>query len=324
MNMTKRITGFIAIAIIVIAVIAIILNREWIYDFWRGIGYEPVAEVEQMRDDLRLTDRGVFLFNASRPELMSRDSFNETCRSDEDAESAVLGCYTDKTVYVYDIVDDELKGIRELTLAHELLHAVWERMDDGKRSELKELLLQVLANNQELLGEELDNYDNEQKQEELYVRAGTEIKNLPDKLEKHYAEIFQNQDGVVDFYNSYIRVFRRLEAEMDSLKAEMENIEAEIQGKTDAYKQRLESLDSEITRFNSCANTAGCFTSEWQFRTRRNELVAESQRLDDLYDEIDGLIDKYNEDVEKYNNDVLHNNRLMKIVNSNETVEKIE
>ena len=282
MNNKKYLISLVAIGIIIVALAAILLNREWIYDFWRGIGYEPSVEMSEMRDDLVLTDRGRFLFDASRPELNGRDDFNEKCRSDGDAEMAVLGCYTEKTIYVYNIVDDELGGIRELALAHELLHAVWARMSENEKNELKDILAQVLRGNQELLGEEIENYLNDDRLEELYVRAGTEIKDLPDKLEKHYAEVFQNQDKIVGFYNSYIGVFRQLEAEMDSLRTEMEGIEAQIKQKTSEYEQRIDVLDGEITSFNNCALTAGCFESDWQFRTRRNELMAEKQRLEEI------------------------------------------
>ena len=323
-NNKKYLISLVAMGIIFVALAVFVINREWIFDFWRGVGYEPSAELSGMRDNLTLTDRGKFLFNASRPELKGRDDFNEMCRSDEDTETAVLGCYTDKTIYVYDIVDEELKGIRELTLAHELLHAVWARMSEAEKKGLRNDLAQVLKENEDALRKEIENYESSDREEELYVRAGTEIKDLPEKLEKHYADVFQNQDRIVEFYNSYIEVFRKLEAEMDSLMAEMEEIEAKVEQKSEEYKQKTEDLDHEIDVFNNCANTAGCFTSEWQFRTRRNELLAKSQALSVLYDEIDGLINKYNEDVEKYNNDVLHNNRLIKIVNSNEVVEEIE
>ena len=323
-NNKKYLISLVAMGIIFVALAVFVINREWIFDFWRGVGYEPSAELSGMRDNLTLTDRGKFLFNASRPELKGRDDFNEMCRSDEDTETAVLGCYTDKTIYVYDIVDEELKGIRELTLAHELLHAVWARMSEAEKKGLRNDLAQVLKENEDALRKEIENYESSDREEELYVRAGTEIKDLPEKLEKHYADVFQNQDRIVEFYNSYIEVFRKLEAEMDSLMAEMEEIEAMVMQKSEDYKQRTESLDHEVEAFNNCANTAGCFVSEGQFRARRNELLAKSQALNELYDEIDGLINKYNEDVEKYNSDVLHNNRLIKIVNSNESVEEIE
>ncbi|MBQ3436532.1 hypothetical protein IJG26_01070 [Candidatus Saccharibacteria bacterium] len=318
----RSIVSLVAMGIIIVAVAAIIVKREWIYDLWRSIGYTPTTEMEQIRNDLDLTDRGRFLFNASRPELSDQEEFNDTCRSEEDAEMAVLGCYTEKTIYVYDINDEELKGIRELTTAHELLHAVWARMSDDEKDELDSELKQVLKDNPEL-SDETDNYASDEQREELYVRAGTEVKNLPAKLEKHYAEVFKEQDKIVDYYNSYIKVFRQLEDEMDAIMQEMESIETEINQKTEEYKARFTQLNVEIAKFNSCAETAGCFSNQWQFNMRRGELIAEQQALENLYDEIDQLIEKYNDDVEKYNNDVLHSNRLMKIVNSNETIEEI-
>ena len=79
-----------------------IANREWIYDYFRGSSYEPVGEMARIREDLKLTDRGTFVFNATQPVLSGRESFNSTCRA-TDMEVAVLGCYTGGNIYIYNI-----------------------------------------------------------------------------------------------------------------------------------------------------------------------------------------------------------------------------
>lgn len=304
--------------------LVVVINRAWIYDWWRGMGYQPSVEMTQIRDDLGLTERGKFLFNAVQPELDDRDEFNTNCRSELDMEMAVLGCYKDGSIYVYDITDEELSGIRELTTAHELLHAVWARMGDGERRELSLVLAQVFETNQDLLEEELETYEMGDRQEELYVRAGTEVKNLPDSLEKHYAGIFEDQDAVVDFYESYIGVFRQIEAEMDALMGEIETMGVEIEEKTSEYELRLGQLNAGITSFNSCAEVVGCFNNESEFYVRRRALVAEQGALMEMYSEINNLVDRYNELVVEYNADVIHVQKLNSIVNSSDKPETVE
>ena len=277
----------------------------------------------RIMEDLDLTDRGEFLFKASRPVLSSRDEFNSTCRTVMDEEVAVLGCYVDEDIYVYNIDSAELDGVRELTTAHELLHAVWARMGESERSELAADLKQVLEKNQEVLGEELNAYDAAEKQEELFVRAGTEVANLPAGLEKVYGEVFSNQDKVVGFYNKYIQVFRAMEKEMDELAAQMQSIQGEIDSLTGEYERRIDLLDGEITSFNNCAETAGCFASEGEFYNRRAVLVAEREALEGMYNQINGLVDQYNGLVEKYNADVTRTEKLNQVMNSSSKPEKL-
>ena len=300
----------------------IIINRQLVFDFVRGLFYTPTSEMAQIREDLDLTSRDEILFNASQPELNTKEEFNERCRTDDEV-SAILGCYTEQTIYVYNIAEEELDGILELTTAHELLHAVYERMSIADRDNLRSLLEKVYADNKEILKDEIESYDATEQLEEIYVRAGTEIKKLPEELEKHYAEIFKDQDKVVGFYDKYIKVFREIEDEFKKLEDEMNELNSQIDTKTDNYENGISVLNSEIEKFNNCANTPGCFGSDYEFYLKRNELVFRQEELQALYDEIDGLINKYNIDVEKFNNNVIRSENLQNIINSYERVNEL-
>lgn len=309
--------------LVIIIAMVIFLNRVWIYDWWRGMSYAEASEMATIRDKLELTERGEFLFRASWPKLSDRDEFNAKCRTG-DEEMAILGCYTEGDIYVYNIENGELNGIRELTAAHELLHAVWARMSDGEKESLRADLTKVYGENKEILEEDLDNYTSEERYEELYVRAGTEVANLPEGLEKHYAEIFEDQDKVVKYYESYIAVFREMEAEMDGWMTRMTELKGLIDTKTAEYEQRVDALNGKIESFNNCARTTGCFGSAWEFNSQRSVLMAEQEALDALYEEINGLVNEHNELVEKYNADVLRGEKLNEVINSNSKPEEIK
>lgn len=316
--------GVVLAVIALAAGVALVLNREWVYDFYLGTTYTPSREMARIRDDLKLTERGEFIFNAAQPELNEAEAFNSYCRTETDVENAVLGCYTVGRIYVYNIVDAELEGIRELTAAHELLHAVWARMTEQERVALVTELTQVFEANQDALGSEIETYDVAARQEELYVRAGTEIANLPAGLEKHYAEIFEDQDRIAGFYDSYIAVFREIEAEMAGLVEEMDSISEEIDTKSAEYEEQLGQLDADIVSFNACAAVEGCIKSESEFYARRNALISRQEELGVLYEEINALIGEYNELVAQYNEDVTRNEKLNQKINSNQKVEAIE
>lgn len=300
-----------------------VLNRQWLYDFYRGQTYQPSSEMLKIRESLDLTERGEFLFNAAQPELKASEEFNAHCRAG-DTEIAILGCYAEGNIYVYNITEAELNGVRELTTAHELLHVVFTRMTDEEKAALRPALEQVYQDNKVILEEDLNTYAAGEQFEELYVRAGTEVAALPEVLEKHYAEVFGDQDRVVAFYDSYNGVFRALKAELDELSAEMEVLNVEIEQKTNEYKSRSEQLNASVVSFNSCAAVAGCFATEEDFYNQRAVLVAEQEALEGLYGELNRLIDAYNVKVEAYNADVLRSEKLNTMINSNAKPQEIK
>ena len=300
----------------------IVTNFTTIKDIIIGMGYRPSAQMEEIREKLNLTGTGARIFNASLPELMEKTEFNHTCREVEN-ESAILGCYRDDKIYIYNIVDNELPGIRELTSAHELLHAVYKRMSSGDKNKWNDILSQVYENNKKVMGEEIEMYPDDQRREEIYVRAGTEVKQLPEELEKHYAEVFKNQDAIVDFYESYIAVFREIERKMDELLEQINRLGEEVSVKTADYENRVGELNKKVDEFNKCAETLNCFTSVSVFNRERAGLVAEQNSLSSLYDKIEELISKYNNLVTEYNENVLHGQTLNMTINSSAKVEEV-
>ena len=321
---TKRnYCGWVILLVLAAIATIIVLNRAWIYDWFRGITYQPNAEMAGIRGKLNLTGRGEFLFNATQPELNEADAFNANCRQDE-SEVAVLGCYTAGNIYVYNITDAKLDGIRELTAAHELLHAVWARMGSKERENLRPILQQVYQNNLSVLKDDIETYADDEWIEEIFVRAGTEIKKLPDTLEKYYAEIFDDQDAIVDFYESYIAVFREIKMKMEGLASEIEVLRDSINVKMTEYENKVNQLEVDITRFNNCAETAGCFATEAEFYVQRNTLVARESEINLLNDEIDNMIDDYNLKVDEYNADALESRKLQNMINSKADIEEIK
>lgn len=300
---------------VVVMVVLITLNFGVIRDLIIGVRYRPTPEMEHIRESLGLADAGLRIFNASMPELKERAEFNQNCREIEN-ETAILGCYTDERIYVFDVASDELNGIKELTTAHELLHAVYDRMTDNVKSRWGGILKEVYEQNKDILGGEIELYPEDQKLEELYVRIGTEIKDLPIELEKHYAETFVDQDKIVDYYNSYITVFREIEKNLEVLFGQIKTLKTEIDTKSAEYENGMTALSAEIDEFNSCAGTVNCFKSSEEFNSRRAELVAKQGGYEKLYNAINEQIKEYNNLIEKYNENVLHGQQLNMTINS--------
>ena len=315
----KRLLGiFIVVLLVVVAI-----NYRVVFDWALGAFYNPSSEMALIRENLSLTARGVLIFNASYPELSKEEEFNRNCYSHDEKE-AILGCYKGKRIYVYNVQSEELRGILELTAAHELLHAVYERMSVEERDDLRKELEEVYLENRSILGEEVELYNNEiERLEEIYVRVGTEIKELPGELERHYAEIFRDQDKIVSFYNGYITVFREIECELKSLEAEISELGIRINESTTRYEGEVAALNIEITAFNECADTPGCFSGDYAFYNRRNELAGRQTELQELYDEISEMVKMHNKKVDEYNNVVLRGERLQNVIDSRTKVEEL-
>ena len=308
----KLICGFLGLALVALC----FLNRVAIEDYIKGLRYQPTTAMAEIQSSLGLTSTGERIFRASYPTLESRDEFNRDCES-FDAEVSVLGCYASHKIYVYNIEEPELAGIRESTTAHELLHAVWERLSGIDKNRLVPLLEDVYRTNESSLKDTLDGYAESERLDELYVRAATQIAALPSELETHYATYFTDRAQLVKFYTSYITPFEELSRNIDTLSDELELLRTDIDTRTATYESRSDAFNRAVDEFNRCAETAGCFASDYAFTSRRRELVAEQGALDSLYDELNSLIDSYNTKVDEYNSNVLRSNDLQNVINSN-------
>lgn len=306
--------GLVCLVTLTAAIVIVTLYYGEIRDYVAGIGYEPTAEMVRLRDELSLTERARLIFDASWPELNERGDFNRNCRAGE-GDMAILGCYAGERIYVYDIVNEELTGVREAAIAHELLHAVWARLSVRERDELLDELLGVLAEN-EWLSEELLIYEEEARDEELYVRAGVEVRDLPAELEEYYAGVFARREAVVEYYEGYIAVFRGIEERLEEIGAELGETEAKLDAAVADYEKRIAQWSADVVSFNACAAVEGCFASEVAFNSRRAGLVSEQGKLLVLYDEISELVEQMNELVAEYNANVIHGQMLNDAVNS--------
>ncbi|MBR3135367.1 hypothetical protein IKG54_02250 [Candidatus Saccharibacteria bacterium] len=309
--------------ILILAIIGIstiyLANFTSLNDRISTLFYSAPAEVTALEDKIDFTEPATYTFRATRPSLESREQFNESCRS-HNADISVLGCYTGGRMYIYDIKTPELSGIIESTAAHEFLHAAWDRLPESEKNTVSTYLNQVYAEHKDALSEDLSNYDAADQLDELHSRIGTQIADLPDYLEKYYANYFKDQDKVVGYYNSYIKPFNEIKSQMDSLKEELDTLKAQIDADTENYYSRAQALSTAIDEFNSCANQAGCFGSSAEFNNRRAELVSEQDEVSELYSKINAAVETYNQKVEAYNNNILRTEELQNAVNSNAKV----
>lgn len=304
--MTRRqnIITSLFVAVFAALVVFAMLFRTQTSDWISSLNYEPTIEMAALRDAISLTPKSQLIFGASHPQLNDRDVFVEKCPVQKE-NANILGCYSSsRTIHVYDISIDELDGIQESTLAHELLHAIYGRHTAATLSWLNPLLRQAYEANKSTLEDGMSFYDEDEFLNELHSRLGTEVRSLPDELEEYYANYFVDQDAVTDFFHSYNSHLVALREESVAQLSEINALANTIDSQRLTYIEDSATLTAKIEDFNRRAESGQMTTSD--YNSGRAALTAEIQRLDQLYDSISVDISKHNQLVEAYNSNALH------------------
>lgn len=278
------------------------LNNQYLLDQWNVWQYQPSAEIQSITQRSGLSDRGEFYLYASHAEVNNAAEFNANCARLE-ANNAVLGCYSNRSIYIYDINNQELDGIEEVTAAHEMLHAVWDRMDESDKNRIGDMLE---AEYKKIVNPELEvrmayygRNESGERQNELHSIIGTEIISLDQTLEKYYSKYFDDRQKVVTLRAKYEQVFTQLTNESENLYNQLLASGKEIEGLSLAYSQAVAELSADIQSFNDRANS-GSFQSVAQFNAERAALVARTRDVDAQRDDLNQRISAYNDDYERY------------------------
>lgn len=305
--------------VLAVAAILLITFRQRIVDqisFWQ---YEPTDAVTSIADRSGMNDEGIFYFYASQPILESTQNFNDACMTAENTMS-VLGCYTRNRIYVYDIQDDKLDGIREVTAVHEALHAIYQRLTVQEKSRLEEMLQ---VEYEKLIkdsgyAERLEYYERAEPGErynELFSVVGTEISDISNDLEEFYGRYFDDRQDTVALYKKYSQVFIELKQRSDTLSVQLESMYASINTATEKHNDAVVALNKEVTLFNAKAEE-GLFATHAEFVSERNALEVKIDKINKEADDINDDISTYNGLLKEYNQINIETKKLYNSIDS--------
>ena len=311
----RRSSLFVSIALLIIVLVATtwaVLNRQYIFDQVRVSQYTPSSEITALKDRLSLTDRGTFLFEASHPVLQSANDFNNSCEQHQETNSPIIGCYTLNSIYIYNVTTIELQGIEETTAAHELLHAVYQRLSPNERTAIDTELQSAYARVKTPELEKRMKYyaENEpgHESDELHSILGTENIDLGVTLEEHYDDIFTSRKKIIAYHDAYSATFDRITAQMKDLEIKINNEVASLNQRINTYNSKMDTLNKDTDTFNQRAQVQGAFSSQAAFNAERDVLTGRKQILDSEYASIQASIaavdswrQSYNAMVDKYN-----------------------
>ncbi|PPF21461.1 hypothetical protein [Rathayibacter rathayi] len=258
--------------------------------------FTPNATIAGFAERTAMSERGRALYYASSPSVEPTAGFNDRCGYGA-SDDIVLGCYTGTSIYISDVTNPDLDGVRDVTAAHEMLHAAWVRLDAQEQAQLGDELEAVYATLPQdgTIAERLELYRTGglgERVNELHSILGTEVADLPPALEEHYAEFFDDRSVVVALNARYEAVFTDLENRIEDLVSRIETMYADLTARIAANTAEYDALNVEINGFNSRADS-GDFGSTAAFEAERADLLARSQALDATRAAIDADIAVY-------------------------------
>lgn len=308
----------INLCIIVCVVAVAILNRQYIIDKYNAWEFKPSPEIAQIANDVGLNENGRFYYFASRPELDFAKEFNGECRSREQG-NAILGCYKNQRIYIYNVNDERLNGLKEVTAAHEMLHAAYERLPESDKRAVNTLLEKEYSKNSDAeFSKRMDYYKRNQPGEEyneLHSIIGTEFADISPQLEDYYKRYFDNRSQVVALHSKYSDKFKELKQGSSSLRKELENLSISINNASLKYNRDISNLNSEINTFNSRAKN-GDFSSQEDFLNERKYLIKSTRKLEQDRANINRYIGQYESKRIEYNKLVDESNSMYKAMDS--------
>lgn len=297
----------------------LLYNKQFVIDQVTIWQFRPTADVTDLAERAGLGSYGKFLYLASQPSIEEAENFNVVCDRVENITS-ILGCYSGYRIYIYDVTNLQLDGIREVTAAHETLHAAYIRMSTEEQAELN-ILLEAEFNKLEANNEFSDRMDfyartePGQRDNELHSVIGTEISNLSPELEAHYDKYFADRQKVVELDAKYSSVFTTLEDRANELVAQLNALALSISNNSSQYDSDISILNRDILSFNSRANNNG-FASMSQFYYERSLLYNRVANLETMRLGIVDDISLYNTLLDEYDSSAAQLKKLYTSINS--------
>lgn len=304
----------------VVALPLVFINRQDIIDWWRLRTYQPPAAIASISQQDTMTDYGTKVFYVNEPTITGKGKFNEVCPNSVAEQTIVLGCYHggQSGIYIYDVTDQRLDGVEQVTAAHEMLHAAYDRLTGKQRADINALLEDYYQNglNDQRIIKTIDTYKKTEPNDvanEMHSIFGTEISNLPTPLERHYEKYFNDRSQVVAFANKYQAEFTsrqdavaRYDTHLATIKSLIDSMESDLKSRESAISKQQKDLIALRNSGNTQAYNAGVLG----YNASVEAYNAEVQQLR-------GLVSRYNETVATRNSIALEENELAKSLNSN-------
>lgn len=267
----SRYISLVVLGIWFLAIYVVFSNRQGIIDWWKLTNYTAPAEISQLATETTMNDYSRKVFYVNQPSIEDKTTFIDKCPSGITQEKTiVLGCYYTGQggIFLLGVDEPRLEGVEQVTAAHEMLHAAYDRLNSEERAKIDSLLMDFY-NNQLKDKRILDTIESYKVTEpddiinEMHSIFPTEIKELTPELEQYYKKYFSNRVQIAGFAEKYQAEFTSRQnsvaqddSRLKTLKSEIDQLEANLKLKQDALSAKqafMNSLKSSgnITAYNS-------------------------------------------------------------------------
>lgn len=319
-SMAKRFLRAATTTAIVLAIGVGVYFYGWTaLDFLVSSTFSPSSEIVEIERKIDLTEPGRRIFYATRPAIETGEDFNQHCQSNE-RTAAILGCYYLDRIYIYDVKSDELTGAKEVTAAHEMLHAAYARLNYFEKRNVNAMIERAYekVKDDPEIAKAMEYYSQAEpgaELDELHSILGTTIAELDSDLENYYKKYFDNRAKIVSMNAEYNQVFAQVERRSEELRAKIESQAAAIKAESEVYQADLTRLNTEIATFNARANRSGGFASQAEFAAARQNLQARIESLNARRESLNSQIEIYNENVAELNSLAVRAKELYQSIN---------
>jgi hypothetical protein len=295
----------------------VFFKAQALVDWWQLRDYTPPAAVASLTTQDSMNQYARHVFYVNHPALESNaNQFRADCTESE--KTIVLGCYHSNQdgIFVYNVQDPRLAGVAQVTAAHEMLHAAYDRLSSKDRSYVDGLLQAYYDNDlkDQRIIDTINLYRQSEPNDvvnEMHSVFGTEIANLPAPLETYYKRYFDNRQAVTAYAANYQAEFtsrsdqiKADDAQLAQLKASISSQEQSLQAqstKINSDRAKLDSLrssgqinqynagvavfNSEVNVYNDgVENLRGDIDAYNQLVAARNSIASELSSLDKAID----------------------------------------
>ncbi len=310
----KRAVALTLGIILAILPVAAWLLRQNIFDWTRLHNYQPNAAVVKLATDTTMDDYARHLFYVYHPSIESKQTFSQNCSENE--KTIVLGCYVSmQGIYIYDVKDTRLAGVEEVTAAHEMLHAAYDRLKPQEKQKINLLIQQAYSQvTDKRIRSNIDSYQQAgaDTTNELHSILGTEVRNLPPDLETYYKRYFTDRAKIVSYSEQYQQIFTDRQNKVAADDVNLKNIKIQIDALDASLKSQSQSLTADRQNLNNLL--ARGQTADYNAAVPSYNAKVTAYNADIATEQ--SLVDEYNTIVKERNALALEENELVKAIDS--------
>jgi len=317
---SKRKLGWLLVvgSVVFVLMSAVYWQRWNIIDDIKLYHYQAPAQVAQLSTATSMTPFARHIFYVNHPQIQNKTDFNQACTSYGE-QTIILGCYhpVQSGIFVYAINDPRLNGVEQVTAAHEMLHAAYDRLSSAERRNVNAMLMDYYQHDlhdQRLL-DTIASYKKTEPNDvvnEMHSVFGTEASNLPAPLEAYYKRYFTDRSTVVAFANSYQAEFTSRQQQVAADDQRLKAIKAEIDSNNHTLSVQRASLQALLAQMNAERSSGDIAGYNANVPTYNSGVDSYNQ----LVDETSQLIASYNQLIADRNELAIEVNQLNHAINS--------